>query len=71
MQRVKLIRLNEVQYADTAERVADLVFAGFEPVNEKKNEEPRVAAEEVTETEEAEETSETEEEKPKKRGKKE
>lgn len=62
MQRVKLIRLNEVQYADTDERVADLVFAGFEPVNEKKDEEPRVAAEEVTETEE---------EKPKKRGKKE
>lgn len=70
MDRVKLIRLNEVQFADTAERVADLVFAGFEPVNEKKAE-PRVAAEEVTETEEAEETSETEEEKPKKRGKKE
>ncbi|MDY2738943.1 MAG: hypothetical protein SOU94_03830 [Acidaminococcus sp.] len=71
MKRVKLIRLNEVQYADTAERVADLAFTGFEPVNEKKEEEPKVAAEEVTETEEAEEVTETEEEKPKKRGKKE
>lgn len=36
MKRVKLIRLNEVQYADTAERVADLVFTGFEPVNERR-----------------------------------
>lgn len=71
MDRVKLIRLNEVQYADTAERVADLVFAGFEPVNEKKDEEPKVAAEEVAETVEAEETGEPEEAKPKKRGKKE
>ncbi len=64
MDRVKLIRLNEVQFADTAERVADLVFAGFEPVNEKKAE-PK-AAEPKEET-----TAEAEEEPKKKRSKKE
>ena len=45
MERVKLVRLNEVQFADTAERMADLVFAGFEPVNEKKAEEPKAVEE--------------------------
>ena len=67
MERVKLDRLNEVQFADTAERMADLVFAGFEPVNEKKAEEPKAVEEPRAEPNEQEPA----EEKPKKRGKKE
>ena len=67
MERVKLVRLNEVQFADTAERMADLVFAGFEPLNEKKAEEPKAVEEPRAEPNEQEPA----EEKPKKRGKKE
>lgn len=67
MERVKLVRLNEVQFADTAERMADLVFAGFELVNEKKAEEPKAVEEPRAEPNEQEPA----EEKPKKRGKKE
>lgn len=67
MERVKLVRLNEVQFADTAERMADLVFAGFEPANEKKAEEPKAVEEPRAEPNEQEPA----EEKPKKRGKKE
>lgn len=61
MERMKLVRLNEVQFADTAERLVDLKIAGFEVVETPKTvEEPK---EEPTEQDPP-------EEKPKKRGKK-
>ena len=42
MERMKLVRLNEVQFADTAERLVDLKIAGFEVVETPKTvEEPK------------------------------